>query len=208
MANRFGYGTWQAAYQHSTSTSLAYDPALTPRKYDVPKAKQLLVEAGFPNGFKTTIIVGATGVSRDVAVTLQAYFAAVGITADLQYPQTSAWSAYLTGTWKNALLFGAALGYANPNAGWNLSYSEGSAWYQSMKRPDGWKEAYKAAMSTPNLEPALVKICEGLLYNDSNTIPLYTSAKQWGVTANVNDAALGSRGIWAWWEPQNAWLKP
>jgi peptide/nickel transport system substrate-binding protein len=208
LAKRFGYGTWSASYQYMSTTSPAYDPNLTPRKYDVAKAKQLLTEAGFPNGFKTTIIVGATGVSSDVAQAIQAYFAAVGIQVSLQYPQTAAWSAYLTGTWHNALLFGASLGYANPNAAWNLSYSQGSAWYQSMKRPDGWKEAYAASMTSTKLDPALAKTCEGLLFNDVNTIPLYVSAKQWGVNPNVKDAGFGTRGIWAWWEPQNAWMAP
>jgi peptide/nickel transport system substrate-binding protein len=132
LAKRFGYGTWQAGYQYSGNTSLAYDPSLTPRAYDVAKAKQLLTDAGYPNGFKTTIIVGATGVSSDVAVTIQAFWAAVGIQAALQYPQTAAWSSYLTGgTWHNAVLFGAALGYANPNAGWTLSYTPGTAWYRA-----------------------------------------------------------------------------
>ncbi len=207
LANRFGYGTWQAAYQYSGTASPAYDPALTPRTYDVAKAKQLLTEAGYPNGFKTTIIVGATGVSSDVAQAIQAYFSAVGIQAALSYPQTSAWSAYLTGgTWHNGLLFGAALGSSNPNSGWNLTYSDGSAWYQSMKRPDGFAAAYKASLATPQLDPALAKKCEDLLYNDVNTIPLYTSAKQWGVASNAQDVAMGTRGLWAWWDSQNAWL--
>jgi peptide/nickel transport system substrate-binding protein len=208
LAKRFGYGTWQAAYQYSGSTSAAYDPALPGRKYDVAKAKQLLADAGYPTGFKTSIIVGATGVSSDVAVAIQAYFSAVGIIASLQFPQTASWSGYLTGTWKNALLFGAALGYANPNAGWNLAFSEGTAWYQSLKRPDAWKDTYRASLATPQLDKTLVKKLEGLLYDDATTIPLYTSAKQWGVVPNLRDAGLGSRGIWAWWEPQNAWLAP
>ena len=66
-------------------------------------------DAGYPNGFKTTLIVGATGVSSEVAQALQAYFAAAGIQAALSYPQTTAWSNYLTGgTWHNGLLFGHA----------------------------------------------------------------------------------------------------
>ena len=56
------------------------------------------------------------------------------------------------------------------------------------------------------MDPALEKKCEDLLFNDVNTIPLYISAKQWGVSPNVQDAGLGTRGIWAWWEPENAWL--
>jgi peptide/nickel transport system substrate-binding protein len=209
LANRFGYGTWQAAYQSNGSASPAYDSVLTPRAYDVAKAKQLMTDAGYPNGFKTTLIVGATGVNSDVAVAIQAYWNAVGIQAALQYPQTAAWSNYLTGgTWKNGVLYGAAPGYSSPNVAWSNTYSQGSAWYLSMKRPDGWYPAFTAALATPQLDPTLEKNCEDLLYNDVNTIPLYFSAKQWGVVPSVQDAGLGTRGLWAWFEPQNTWLSP
>jgi peptide/nickel transport system substrate-binding protein len=57
LYSAFGYGFGGPAYQVATSASLAFDPALASkyRKYDLAKAKQLLTEAGFPNGFKTTL---------------------------------------------------------------------------------------------------------------------------------------------------------
>jgi peptide/nickel transport system substrate-binding protein len=208
LAKTFGYGFQDAAYQYYTAPSPAYDPSLAPRKYDVAKAKQLLTEAGYPNGFKTAIIVSALNVDRNMAAAIQANFAAVGIQAELQFPQTAAWSAYLTGSWKNAVLFGPVLGTGDPNAGWGLAYTTGSAWYQSLKRPDGWADLYKASISSPKLDPALVKKCEALFYEDVTTIPITWGSKEWAVSDKVRDSGAGTRGTYTWWEPENAWLYP
>jgi len=110
-----GYGTWTTSYQYSLQTSPAFDPNLTPRKYDVAKAKQLLAEAGYPSGFKTTIYNGPMGGNKDVALAIQADWKAVGIDAALEYPQIDAWSVMQRGTWKNGVLFGAGALSANPS---------------------------------------------------------------------------------------------
>jgi ABC-type transport system substrate-binding protein len=206
MAKTFGYGTWTPAYQNSSSVSPAYDPNLAPRKYNVAKAKQLLTEAGFPTGFKTNIIVSPFGANQNLAVALQAMWNSVGIQATLQFPQTGAWSGMLTGSWKNGVLFGPGPQSANPLAGWNLTLSPGSVWYGSAKRPAGIGDLYTAAMGSPKLDPALAQKLEAALYNDITFIPLWFSTTYWAVTDKVMDTGLGTRGIFAWFEPQDAWL--
>ena len=208
LVKTFGYGNWIAAYQSNGSVSPAYDPNLIPRKYDVAKAKQLLSEAGFPSGFKTTIYLSAVSPAlQDTAVAIQAMWNAVGIKVDLQVPQAAAWSAMLTGgTWKG-VLFGPGAGAANPLTGWNLTYSPSSAWFQSVKRPPEIGDLFKAAMAAPKLDPALAQKVEGAIFNDDTIIPLWFSPTNWIVTDNVMDSGLGSRDLFAWFESQNTWLK-
>jgi ABC-type transport system substrate-binding protein len=208
LAKAFGFGFQQAAYQYCGSTSPGFDPALAPqyRKYSPAKAKQLLAEAGYPNGFKTTMLCTPYGSNRDTAVAMQAMLAAVGIQAELQFPQASAWSQYQTGTWHNAILYNGVLQYANPNAGWNLALGANTAWYQSLKKPENWSDLLTAALKSPKVEPVLEQKCEDALFNDSTYIPLNLAAATWVVTDKVQDTGLGSRGIWGWFEPQNAWL--
>jgi peptide/nickel transport system substrate-binding protein len=205
LVNTFGFGNWTAAYQNVNSVSPAYDPNLVPRKYDVAKAKQLLTEAGYPNGFKTTLIVSPFGGTQDLALAIQAMWKAVGINCDLQYPQPGAFAAMLTGTWKG-VLFGAGAGSANPLSGWNLTFSPTSAWFGSMKRPPGMNELFSAALNAPQMDPVLMKKCEDAIFDDATIDTLWFSTNNWVVTDNVMDSGLGTRDMFAWFESQNLWL--
>jgi peptide/nickel transport system substrate-binding protein len=207
LVNTFGFGNWTAAYQNVNSVSPAYDPNLVPRKFDVAKAKQLLTDAGYPTGFKTTLIVSPFGTTQDMAVAIQAMWKSVGIIADMTFPQAGAFSAMLTGTWKNGVLFGAGAGSANPLSGWNLTFSPTSVWFGSMKRPSNMGDLFTAALTAPTLDPVLLKKCEDAIYDDATIDVLWFSTNNWVVTDNVMDSGLGTRDMFSWFEPQNTWLK-
>ena len=77
-------GTWGA------------EPALKAYPYDPPRAKKLLAEAGYPNGFSTTLWVpeSGSGMQSPVAMTtvMQSNLKAIGVTMTLQ---TMEWGAFL-----------------------------------------------------------------------------------------------------------------
>jgi peptide/nickel transport system substrate-binding protein len=79
-----GYG--KPAYQVFTPDSPAYDPSLEGLyKYDVKKSKQLLTEAGFPDGLTFKSIIGATAAEYvKFGELVQGQLKQAGITMDLQ----------------------------------------------------------------------------------------------------------------------------
>jgi len=57
-------------------------------EYNPEKAKQLLAEAGYPNGFKTTI--ACTGANADMASLLKAYWEKIGVDLELKVREPGA----------------------------------------------------------------------------------------------------------------------
>jgi peptide/nickel transport system substrate-binding protein len=105
MAKAMGYGLMDAGYQMAVPNSEGYVKNYKGRVYDPAKAKQLLAKAGYPNGFKTKIILPAGQIYRDLATAIQGYLAAVGIDAQLDVADAARFdSLVFKDTWKDSLL--------------------------------------------------------------------------------------------------------
>jgi peptide/nickel transport system substrate-binding protein len=98
-----GAGTWIAPDQVCVPGTIGYLPNFVGRRYDPKKAKQLLAEAGYPGGFKTTLIA-QNNIDRDALVATQTYLKAVGIDASLTIVDTGRMGVYQTKGWQNAIL--------------------------------------------------------------------------------------------------------
>lgn len=95
----FGYGI--PTDQWSIPGSWSYNSSIEGTPYDKEKARQLLAEAGYPNGFKTKIIYPPYPNFTELFTAVQAFLADVGIEAELvlvdfakYFEMTSS-----TGTW-------------------------------------------------------------------------------------------------------------
>ncbi|MBI4295692.1 MAG: hypothetical protein HY667_01100 [Chloroflexi bacterium] len=83
IVGALGFGLYEASYEAASTNGYAYVPELEKRRYDTAKAKQLLSEAGYPNGFKTTVYA-MTSSPREVIVAVVTNLKEVGINATLE----------------------------------------------------------------------------------------------------------------------------
>jgi peptide/nickel transport system substrate-binding protein len=205
LSSTFGYGFNPPAYQASPASSAAYIPAISGRKYDVAKAKQLLTEAGYPSGFKTTIIAQATG-DRNTAAAIQAYLKVIGIQADISFVEPAKYAALTTGTYDNAVLLDQLRSFPNFNAVLAQDFGTPAFFYKSLKKPDGWQAIYNATANSQAQDPVLMQKASQALYDDCTVIPLTYYASTYVTQSYVHDSGRGTMGSGTQFTPQNAWL--
>ena len=66
-------------------------------EYDPDRARELLTEAGYPNGFKTKLIVYPTIDDQESSLIFQEYLAAIGIDAEMEVPEAASYISMLYG---------------------------------------------------------------------------------------------------------------
>ena len=206
IAKAFGFGYWKAAPQVPSPAAPAYVPGIGDgRKYDPAKAKQLLTEAGFPNGFKNKIIAQSSA-NRDVVVALQSFLNTVGIQTDLDFVEPSKYTEVQNKGWNNGLLFVSwgLEGNINPSVGSNFPPVR-TGRFMVVKNPPNWAEVYQASNTAPAVDPKLFQNEAKAIYDDVMVIPIYWETALYALNPKLQDHGLGTRNPGDWY-PQNAWL--
>jgi len=147
-----GYGTLDAQLL-GTEVS-GYNPDVKPYPYDVAMAKQLLAQAGVPNGFDIdlTTIMSAT-IPQPVTESIGSFLGKVGINAKINVKEIGAWiGSFQAGPEARPGL------YVQP-VNWDPTYEPDSAWrkYSKTQVPpesggfssdDAFDKMYQAAKQT------------------------------------------------------------
>ena len=206
LSKAFGYGFEPPAYQITLPGSPSYVPSIAGRKYDAARAKQLLAEAGYPNGFKSKIIRDGS-LPRDAAVAIQSYLGAIGIQIDLDFVEPAKLVTVTTGTWNNALLFHQTRPFPNFNAVLSIEFGfPVSTFYKSLKKPDGWEQVFNATLLSPTQDPALMQKAVQAMYDDCTVIPTTYYSSTYATQPYVYNTGRGEMGSATQFTPQNAWL--
>ncbi len=218
IAQNVGLGYFTPLYQYAGSTQLPFDPNFKGREYDVEKARQLLTEAGYPDGFKTKIIAGVH-LAGDEIPAVQAYLKEVGIDAEIESISVAKWIEYETNGWPEGILespstLSTAYGVtvlrylirpSQPN------WFRGIYW-DSMYRPDELENAIQEYLVIPEKAGQLAKAREiiKVVYDNVIAIPLW-DAKSIGITQPwVHDRYKGLEAIGGGspvWNYVDAWME-
>jgi len=202
IAQSMGFGGQFATYQVLQFHQIGEIPGLTYRKYDVAKAKQLLAEGGYPNGFKTKLIPQPINVSKDLMVAIQSQLAAIGIQAELEITEMAKYTEYRSKGWNEGFMVHLMAGFANPNQFFKF-YLGGDTW-PSMKLPDGYLSLYKESLETSAVDRNKVQTFSKMIWDDCTVIPLSQSTQSTFVV-NTHDLGFGKWGDSVVWSPESAW---
>jgi peptide/nickel transport system substrate-binding protein len=102
MAKALGFGFQEPINQLATPGTQGYNPNYKGRPYNSAKAKQLLAEAGFPNGFKTKMTLLSTALNMGSVI--QNYLKEVGVVIDLDVADVGRFWGAINGGWQGLIL--------------------------------------------------------------------------------------------------------
>jgi ABC-type transport system substrate-binding protein len=143
IVDALGYGIWESAYQEVASFRMGYCPDIQPRLYDPAKAKELLEQAGYPNGFKTSLLAQNT-TNQDLLASLQSYLADVGITAEIELLDMGKFNDYYYNGWQDGLLYWLTPSEPRSFDALNREFATDSNYSVSVLRPAALGEFLKS----------------------------------------------------------------
>jgi peptide/nickel transport system substrate-binding protein len=99
-----GYDFYWTGNQPATTLNWYYNPKVVGYPYNPKRAKELLSQAGYRNGFKTKMIIPTTN-PKDVYIAIQNNLADIGIDARLEVITPANYAEIMLNGWENSLLY-------------------------------------------------------------------------------------------------------
>ncbi len=199
-----GYGFTKPAYQIYPSYEQTALPKLDKHIYNPEKSKQLLRDAGYPNGFKTSMWVFSRVVPGNYPTALASMLRAVNINIEVETTTAAKYDELRYSGWKNGLMNHALLNYSNFSG-------MGTYWtglqFPSVKLPAGYNEGADAMAVTKEPQKELIQAVVRLIYDNVMVVPYLEETKICFLGKGVHNdekETLNLTGM----PVNNAWLEP
>lgn len=188
LAAALGYGIEQPVMRMGPEGTQGYDPAFQPREYNKEKAMDLLTQAGYPDGFNTTILQ-AVFTSTDAAELIQSMLAEVNITVDIQVEDPGKFFGRIYGEgWANSLMLFSVPIDPEFAIGWFVHFGPQPIFpYVSLEWPEGYNDLLEAVRVAPTVEGMRDATRELMTFVSENAviIPLITQSGRYIVADYV-----------------------
>jgi peptide/nickel transport system substrate-binding protein len=209
MADALGAGVMFPTNQLAgpDASSFAYNPNLATREYNPTKAKQLLTEAGYPDGFTMNLIAADNPTIRGTAVMVQNYLKAIGVTVTIDALDNAKMWNYLFTGWTGGFVicFGMQASLAT------LVSNTFPPWAQyntSIKLPQDIIDLTNAAMvetDTAKFKTMNMQLSQ-LIWDNAFVIPTTAFGNAYIYQPYVKDYDCLNWIDWPFWSPEKVWL--
>jgi peptide/nickel transport system substrate-binding protein len=185
-----------------------YNPNVAGYPYDPDKARALLAEAGYADGFSTSLWCRSEKYYKDMATAIQSNLADVGIKVDLQVLNAGQYGAMYFGTgWTDGLFLSDMVG--DPELGivgrFFFSKDAGIGFSNTIIHPDDVESALQNMMSATNQEDKknyAWQVDSLIVDKYAMVTPLLTTAQLYATSVKVHNPYLTQS-----WTYSDAWIE-
>jgi peptide/nickel transport system substrate-binding protein len=209
-----GSGTWFGRTQEEVDELPGWRE-LNGEKHpdDIARAKELLAEAGFPDGFDVDMMVRQVVEFPDQAVMEKEDLKKIGINATIGLQDSgTGFKRYLDGDWIMATQ-GSAHFVIQPDAIFGRTFMPAGSWarYARYTPPQWFQDDYVTQAGEPDREKRkaiLRKMDDFLIYEDPGCCPItYWTARNW-VFNNKIKGIHRSGSLWAGYKHETTYCDP
>jgi peptide/nickel transport system substrate-binding protein len=211
ICDTVGAGYWIPIWQPARPGSWAENPSVTGYRYNPKKAKELLIEAGYPKGFKTKLYTRSLTAFQDLAVAVQGYLKAVGINAEIELMDPGRYyQTVVDSGWKDGLVF-SEYSFPVPDEVWliNKIHGPGFIIYTSVGVPPEYQNLIAQAVAAPDFESKKALTHRVMKAEVDNCVVSNLYFEQSAAAFNPkihNHELYGAFGPYTW-TPADAWIE-